>query len=42
MGSRKALIKELKGWLQDAIDFGDELEPQEVLDYIEELEKLYK
>lgn len=38
---RVAVLEELKFWLQSAIDFGDFLEPVEVLDKIAELEELY-
>lgn len=39
---REQIIDDLKNWLGDKIEFGDEVSPYEVLEKIEELEELYE
>lgn len=39
---RAAILEELKFYLQSLIDFGDDVDPGEVLEKIEELEEIYE
>lgn len=39
---RAAILEDLKFYLRSAIDFGDTIDPEDVLDLIEELEEIYE
>lgn len=39
---REQILEDLKQWLRNIIAFGDEVDPQDVLDEIEYLEEEYE
>lgn len=39
---REAILEALKAYLRAAIDFGDTIDPEDVLELIEELEEIYE